>query len=207
MKIIDISMPIHYEMPVYKHREQKRPKLSITRNFENGTGARETKIEMDLHTGTHMDAPLHMIEDGQDSSFFRVEDMVVPCRVLDLTDVADGITGDDLKKHDIRQGDFILLKTKNSFEEDFQMDYIYLKEDGAKYLADIGIKGVGIDALGIERSQPNHATHRMLLGNGIHILEGLRLKDVEEGLYTLIAAPLNISNVEASPVRALLLNK
>ncbi len=207
MKIIDISMPIHYDMPVYKHREQKKPKLTITRNFENGFGARETKIELDLHTGTHMDAPLHMIEGGQDSSFFKVEDMVVPCQVLDLTDVKGGITEGDLKKHNIKQGDFILLKTRNSFEEDFQSDFIYVKESGAKYLADIGIKGVGIDSLGIERNQPDYATHRLLLGKGIYILEGLRLKDIDEGVYTLITASLNISNVEASPVRALLMKE
>jgi len=200
-------MPIHYDMPVYKHREQKKPKLTITRNFENGFGARETKIELDLHTGTHMDAPLHMIEGGQDSSFFKVEDMVVPCQVLDLTDVKGGITEGDLKKHNIKQGDFILLKTRNSFEEDFQSDFIYVKESGAKYLADIGIKGVGIDSLGIERNQPDYATHRLLLGKGIYILEGLRLKDIDEGVYTLITASLNISNVEASPVRALLMKE
>ena len=76
MKIIDISMPIRNEMPVYKHLDQKKPKFTITRNFENGSGVRETKVELDLHTGTHMDAPLHMIENGQNSSFFKVEDIV-----------------------------------------------------------------------------------------------------------------------------------
>ena len=74
-------------------------------------------------------------------------------------------------------------------------------------LASRKIKGVGIDSLGIERNQPDHATHKILLGNGIHILEGLRLKNVKEGEYTLIAAPLNIKNVEASPVRALLVEE
>lgn len=207
MKVIDISMPIHPDMMVYKNKEEKRPKLIITRNFENGSGIRETKVELELHTGTHMDTPLHMIEGGQDSSFFQVKDMIVPCKVLDFTDVKDGITKKDLEKHDIQRGDFILLKTQNSDSNDFQPDFIYVKESGAKYLAQIGIKGVGIDSLGIERSQPDHATHKLLLGSGIHILEGLRLKGVGEGRYTLIAAPLNIRNVEASPVRALLVKE
>lgn len=154
-----------------------------------------------------MDAPLHMIEGGQDSSFFQVEDMIIPCRVLDMTDVVDGITKDDLQKHSIQAGEFILLKTKNSYTEEFQADFIYVKEDGAKYLTQIGIKGVGIDSLGIERGQPDYCTHKSILGSGIYILEGLRLKNVEEGSYLLIAAPLNIRNVEASPVRALLIKK
>jgi arylformamidase len=207
MKIIDISMPIHFDMQVYKNRNNKRPRFTTTRDFVNGTGARETKIEMDLHTGTHMDAPLHMIEGGQDSSFFKTEDMIVPCKVFDLTFVKDGIAKDDLEKHDISEGDFILLKTKNSFEEEFNPNFIYVKQCAARFLASRKIKGVGIDSLGIERNQPDHATHKILLGNGIHILEGLRLKNVKEGEYTLIAAPLNIKNVEASPVRALLVEE
>ncbi|HHU49546.1 MAG: cyclase family protein [Caldicoprobacterales bacterium] len=207
MRIIDISMPIHLGMPVYNNREEKKPKFTITRNFENDSGVRETKIELDLHTGTHMDAPLHMIKEGQDSSFFRAEDMIAPCRVLDLTNVEDGIIKEDLVKHGIKQGDFVILKTRNSFAEDFEPDFVYVKESGAKYLVSIGVTGVGIDSLGIERSQPDHVTHRLLLGNGIHILEGLRLKDVEEGNYTLVAVPLSIRDVEASPVRALLLKE
>ena len=52
-----------------------------------------------------------------------------------------------------------------------------------------GVIGAGIDSLGIERNQPNHETHKTLLSNKIMILEGLRLKHVEEGPYVLIAAP------------------
>lgn len=207
MKIFDISMPVHSCMPVWRDAEEKKPVFHITRSFANGDGARETKMELELHTGTHMDAPLHMIDGGQDSGFFKVEDMVLPCKVLDLTNVEDGITEEDLRQKDIKEGDCILLKTKNSFEEGFNPGFVYVKESGARYLADIGIKGVGIDSLGIERSQADHATHKAILGKGIYILEGLRLKDVEEGSYTLVAAPIYILNVEASPVRALLIKE
>ena len=74
-------------------------------------------------------------------------------------------------------------------------------------MLETGIIGVGIDSLGIERSQPGHETHKTLLGNSIMILEGLRLKEVVEGKYILIAAPLNIPGVEASPVRAFLMDR
>ena len=67
------------------------------------------------------------------------------------------------------------------------------------------IKGVGIDALGIERNQT--PTHKLLLGAGIIIIEGLRLKDVPEGEYFLIALPLKIKDVEAAPTRAILVEK
>ena len=115
-----------------------------------------------------------------------------PCTVLDFTHIKDGITKEDLIKKEILNGEFVLLKTQNSFEEDFNTDFIYLEKTGAEYLLETGIIGVGIDSLGIERSQPGHETHKTLLGNSIMILEGLRLKEVVEGKYILIAAPLNI---------------
>lgn len=105
----------------------------------------------------------------------------------------------------IDEGAFILLKTKNSFHEGFANDFIYVEKSGAQYLKDKGIVGVGIDALGIERSQPGHETHKILLGAGIIILEGLKLADIAEGEYILSAAPLKIIGSEAAPVRAVLI--
>ena len=60
------------------------------------------------------------------------------------------------------------------------------------------IAGVGIDALGIERDQTDHATHKQLLGSGIIIIEGLQLKDVEVGEYLMVAAPLKFQGVGSS---------
>ena len=62
-KIFDISMPIFYSMPVYKGKEFKRPIISIDSDFTTGT-AFETRLEMNLHTGTHLDTPKHMVPDG-----------------------------------------------------------------------------------------------------------------------------------------------
>lgn len=207
MKIIDISMQINEDMPVYKNDKGKIPSITITRDFSQGAKTRESRLDLELHTGTHLDAPLHMIEGGQDSTFFKVDDMIVECRVLDFTGVSGGITDEDLKNKNIKKKEYILLKTKNSSDKSFIPDFTYLSETGAKYLVEKEVRGVGIDSLGIERSQPGHMTHKLLLGNGIYILEGLRLLHVEEGSYTLIAAPINIGKVEAAPVRALLLSK
>ncbi|MPM69580.1 Kynurenine formamidase [bioreactor metagenome] len=83
--------------------------------------------------------------------------------------------------------------------------FIYLDKSGAEYLREKKVIGVGIDALGIERSQPDHGTHKALLGAGIVILEGLRLRDIEEDKYLLFAAPLRLVGAEAAPARALLI--
>jgi arylformamidase len=203
VKLYDISMAVHPGMAVYRNKEVKQPLWTIQQDFSTGS-VFESVISMNMHTGTHMDAPLHMLEDGGTIDTISLDKTVTPCKVLDFTDSIDRITREDLEKKDICSGDFILLKTRNSMQEAFDPDFIYLELSGAEYLKELSVKGVGIDALGIERSQPGHPTHKTLLGSGIVILEGLRLAAVEEGEYLLVAAPLKIKNAEAAPVRAVL---
>lgn len=204
MKLYDISMSISHDMPVYKNKEDKRPHLRIRQDFSSGS-AFETRVEMDSHTGTHLDAPLHMLEDGRTIETLDLASVMTKCKVLDLTACQDAVTRNDLASQDIQAGDFILLKTRNSEYEGFDFAFVFLDKTGAEYLQQQGIVGVGIDALGIERSQPGHETHKILLNSGIIILEGLRLKDVAPGEYFLCAAPLNIAGAEAAPVRAVLI--
>ena len=158
-----------------------------------------------MHTGTHLDRSLHMVEGGDTVETLPLRDYITECKVLNLTQVKEKITDQDLMDHQIKQGDFVLFKTRNSFENNLEGDFIFLHKSAARYLAEIGIKGVGIDALGIERSQPGHESHLALMEKGIHILEGLRLAQIEEGNYLLVALPLNIVGAEAAPVRAVLM--
>lgn len=206
MKVHDISMTIKPKMKVYKNRESKQPMI-ITQATHDSDHYHESRINMDLHTGTHIDAPLHMIEDGETMEIYSIDTFVTSCKVLDLTFVEDGISREDLEAFEVEKDDFILLKTKNSFREKFHPAFIYLKASGARYLVEKKIKGVGIDALGIERSQDGHPTHKILLSSGIPIIEGLSLKAIESKRYELIALPLKIKSVEAAPVRAILIEK
>jgi Putative cyclase. len=203
MKIHDISMPIHHDMMVYKNKEEKRPALEVTRDYPEG--ARESKIHLEMHTGTHMDAPMHMIEGGESIDKLDLYQVVTECRVVDLTYLDDSVKRVDLVDKDIKGGEFILLKTKNSFNERFNPEFIFLEKSGAEFLAEKRVKGVGIDSLGIERGQPGHETHITLFKNGIAIIEGLRLKDIPEGRYFLVAAPLYVVGAEGAPARALLI--
>lgn len=206
MKIYDISMTIHEMMTVYKNKPEKKPKITNRSNFQTAQ-AYESTITMDMHTGTHIDAPLHMIEGGETMSLYSIERFVVKAKVLDLTHIEEAINQKDLEAFDIQENDFILFKTRNSSVEVFDFNFVYLEKSGAKFLVDRKIQGVGIDALGIERNQPNHETHKLLLGNQIMIVEGLRLKDVPEGEYTLIVLPLKILETEAAPARAILIQQ
>lgn len=204
MKILDISMPITKDINVYKDNATKRPVVTVVSDFSNSS-AYETKIEMNLHTGTHIDMPLHMLENGQTIEKIKLEKVLTRCKVFDLTHVEEKISKEHLSGKAISEGDFILLKTKNSLVENPGKNFIFLDKSGAEYLAGKKVCGVGIDSLGIERDQPGHETHKILLSSEIVILEGLLLKNIEEGEYFLIALPINVPGAEAGPVRAVLL--
>lgn len=214
MILYDISMTIEPDMAVYKNKSEKKPQINTVQNF-NDAHTYESTLALDLHTGTHIDMPLHMIPGGTGSDSWPLTGMFSACAVLDFSDLAmDAINEDDLRQKEeiidkehraLGFGKTVLLKTRNSLQDGFEFDFVYLTASGAAYLAQRKLSGVGIDALGIERNQPDHRTHKTLLGSGIWILEGLRLRQVPEGQYILNVMPLKISGVEALPARAVLL--
>ncbi|KML01372.1 cyclase family protein [Rossellomorea marisflavi] len=203
MKIYDVTAPIHSDMPVYKNKPEKKPSIKTDTNGH----VTESRISIDLHTGTHVDAPLHMFNEGETIETIDIKQLVRQVKVFDLTDAEENISYDDIKDLDIEENDFVIFKTKNSWDEEFNFDFIYVAADAAKHLAEKKIAGVAIDALGIERAQEGHPTHRTLMGNGVIIMEGLRLKDIEPGQYFMVAAPLNVQKTDASPARVLLFDE
>ncbi|MFE1244363.1 cyclase family protein [Fictibacillus sp. NPDC058756] len=203
MKIYDVSLPIYEGMPVYKNKPEKQPSFDTLQNGH----VTETRIAMDVHTGTHVDAPLHMVPGGDTIETLELEKLVRKAKVIDLTNAEDSIKADDLAGKDIQKGDFVLFKTKNSWDTEFNFEFIYVNHEAAKTLAEIGVSGVGIDALGVERAQENHPTHKQLFQKDVIIIEGLQLKDVPEGEYLMVAAPLKIRGLDASPARIVLIEE
>ncbi|SHM34928.1 cyclase family protein [Halanaerobium congolense] len=204
--MFDISMTIRKDMLVYKGKDEIRPRLTTIRDFNQGD-AHESELQMNVHTGTHVDAPLHMLEDGENANLFFAENPFYKSKLLDLTEIEEKITAADLKEYNIEKNSFIILKTKNSqpgFLEKTPEKFIYLAESGAEYLIDKNIKGVGIDTNGIERSQSEHPTHKKLLAEKIIILEGLRLNQVPAGSYIMLLSLLKIADSDGLPGRAYL---
>jgi len=206
MKIFDVSMLIHEDMTVYKNKQEKKPELVFLKNYKEDK-YNESKITLDIHTGTHIDAPYHMIDKGDTIENIDLEKLITKCMVVDLTNVKDKITKEDLINKNIKAESFVLLKTSNSYDEQYNYNFVYLEKSGARYLKELKIKGVGIDSLGIERNQKNHDTHEILMKNNIIIIEGLRLKEIVKGEYMMYALPLKIKGADGAPARIILIEE
>lgn len=211
MKIYDLSIAIKPSMTVWPG--QQKPKITVK---TDGEDASTTSISLVSHNGTHVDAPKHFIKSGKTVDKLDINKLVGQCKILDLTNFFK--TGGPAEigwAHfgtiKVRKGDRILIKTGNfKFLEGkkFTKDYISLSEDAAKNLVKRGISLIGIDYFGIEKKgNEGHPVHKHLLKAGIIIVEGLNLKDVTKGEYTLVCAPLPLEGADASPARVFLLKE
>ena len=175
-----------------------------------GDDANVSQLEMDVHTGTHVDAPHHFVDGAA-----RVEDLglhpfVGPAVVADAGDDVE-ISAAVLEALDL-PGDVerLLLRTANSAKPDlyrtpFEADYAAITFDGAEWLvAHMDIRLIGIDYLSLQRHALTTDIHRVILGAGIAILEGLDLRATTPGEYELVCLPLRLAGVEAAPARAIL---
>jgi arylformamidase len=197
---IDISVPLRVGMVVFAFENN----LQIERraSMERGDRGNNSTIHMGVHTGTHMDAPRHVIIDGKTIDQMPLSEAIGPARVIEIHD-KESVKADELKQYKITRGERILFKTYNSERcwktDTFTPDFTYVAEDAARFLVDAGVKLVGIDYLSVGGPP---LTHRILLGAGIWLLEGLDLSPVSPGNYDLICLPLKLVQTEGSPVRA-----
>ncbi len=204
-KIIDISWPLAEQMTVYKDNPAKK---FIRQTTVTDSGVVESTLTLPSHTGTHIDAPLHMILNGGAIENVPLSSVIGSCRVVEIGE--DIITAETIKKIKPRKKEILLLKTKNSFlsnDAPFNPNFVFVDKSAAKELARCGVTAVGIDYLGIERTQPNHETHLTLMNASITIIEGLRLLHVKPGTYELICLPLSVIGADAAPCRAMLRRK
>jgi arylformamidase len=204
-KVIDISWPINPNTVEYKDKNALN--FKAVKNIETD-GVHETRVSLDMHTGTHIDAPSHFDKNGATIDQISFDHLIGECKVFDLTGVNEKICVSDLQNLDIQENDIVLFKTKNSefpAQGQFEPNFIYLDKAAAQYLVSKKIKTVGIDYLGIERAQQAHETHKTLFKANITIIEGLRLSNVNPGKYFLVCLPIKFEGVEAALSRAVLL--
>ncbi|HEV7702391.1 MAG TPA: cyclase family protein [Candidatus Paceibacterota bacterium] len=208
MKIIDISLPLNNQTPIYPNNIPVS--ISIHQKMPEST-TQASSITFGSHTGTHIDAPAHCIEGAITLDKIPLLNLVGPCHVLDFSkDSGECITEEMIKSKNIKKNDRVILKTRNSLKEfkEFYDDYVYLDGDAADYLAGLNVLTVGIDTLSIKKcGGSDNRPHLSLLKKNIPIIEGLRLGSVAEGDYELVCLPLNFTDIDGSPARAIIIER
>jgi arylformamidase len=180
--------------------------IDFVRNLDRGDAETLSRLSLSVHSGTHVDAPIHFIRNAPGVDRLPIDTLIGPARVIDVPD-AQALTAEDLTPYEIAPGERILLRTRNSQRcwnnDEFVADYSYVSVGAAKLLAETRVRLIGIDYLSIGRGETNPEVHRILLGAGIVILEGLDLSQVSAGWHDLICLPLRLVGRDGAPARAL----
>lgn len=205
MKIHDVTRPVRTGMPVWPGDPNCR--IGWSASIEEH-GANVADLRMSVHTGTHADGPYHVLEGGARIGDVPLEAFVGRAVVVDATDVND-ITAPWLKSRLPRNYERVLLRTGAWVDPArFPRSWPVVTPDAAQYLVDRKIRLLGTDAPSPEPGDSEDlAVHRLLLESGVAILENLLLDGVAPGEYELIALPLRLAEADASPVRAVLVER
>lgn len=189
MEIYDISRDI--DENIYPGDPESR--TVRIKSISDGDDCNLSAVYMGAHNGTHLDAPLHFIDDAMSVDEISLKNLIGPCTVINMS--PGFITGEVVEKN-FPKVDRILIHGKGK---------AFLHKTGAEILVDNGVLLVGTDANSIEPSEAEGAAHNTLLENGVPILENIDLTDIPSGEYFLFAVPIKIKDCEAAPVRAVLI--
>jgi len=190
--VFDISVDIN-TADVYSG--DPNTKIIKEKSIEKGDLYNLTSLFTCLHTGTHIDAPAHFLAGGATIDQLDLSVFMGDCAVINCIGRED-LTGADIEELVPQGTQRVLFKTLGDCQ---------LTRSAVFALVAAGVRLVGIDGLSIGTDDDLVAVHRELALAGVAVLEGLTLRHVQSGRYTLMATPLKIKSVEAAPCRALLL--
>ena len=210
MQIYDVSVPLSANTPTYPGD----PGIQIKQwlRLANGDPANVSQMNFGLHSGTHVDAPVHFIEGGAKVGSLPLDSLLGEAEVIEVSDHMGVIDEKFVAANCASGSQRILFKTRNSIfwgdtERGFHEDYVYIDPDAASWLVESGIKLVGIDYLSVEKfNSISFPTHLAFLSSGVVIVEGLDLRMVPAGRYELICLPLKIAGGigDGAPARVIL---
>jgi arylformamidase len=196
MEIIDISVPIHMGMVVYPGDPDV--KLERVSSIGEGATANISRLSLGVHTGTHVDAPIHFIEGAAGADELPLDVLNGRCEVVEQAAL------DESAVEAVPEGaDRVLFKTPNSnlwARDSFPDSFERLNGAAARALVDRGVRLVGVDYLSVGDEE----AHLALLAAGVIPLEGLDLRAVEPGPYELHCLPLRLVGSDGAPARAIL---
>lgn len=196
MKIYDISQEV-FSCQVFPG--DPVPEKKTVSSIEEGALYNLTTFSMCAHNGTHVDAPFHFIKDGKTVDKISLEAFVGIAYVAEHNGV---VTADD--------ADNIIRKAKAQNSESAKRILIKgdieVSAEAARVFAACDILLIGNEPQTVGPQNAPMEVHLILLGADVVLLEGIRLSEVNEGVYFLNAAPLNLSGSDGSPCRAVLID-
>lgn len=212
MKVIDLSHKLNNNMSYYS--EEERAKITNFATYEKDH-FNEKKLEIFSHTGTHIDAPYHMIDKAKTLDEYPVEYFMGKALLVDISEYYL-VPLEDLKENEskLKEVDFVIFRT--GWDIYYGMDeylkfYPSIDLDCAEYLASLdNIRGIGVDTISADDFRnKNYDVHKTILGSGKIIIENLRrLEEIEDkSIFTLNALPINIENGDGSLTRAIAIIK
>jgi len=207
MNVIDLTHVIQPGMTVFPGTEP--PVFEVGSSIETD-GFEEKKITMFSHTGTHMDAPAHIIAGGRKLDQFPIDRFTGKACVVDVSSVEGGkidVNAVEARAEALREADFVIFRSGWSRywdSEQYFRGFPVLSPEAAQWLVDAGIKGVGIDMISVDEvDSTDFAVHNILLGADLVIIENLtNLEALPDLLFSFYCFPLKIEQADGSPVRA-----
>lgn len=207
MKLIDLAHPISPKMPVYPGTE---PPLFVNAYAIDDTGFAEKKITLYSHTGTHIDAPAHLIKGANTLDMLPIQHFYGNAFLLDFSLMKNRIIGiKELEPHQerIAQAEFLLIHTGWSRywgTETYFSGYHVLSPEAADWLSRFGLKGVGFDTISADKADSqDFPVHKALLGKDMIIIENLvNLDKLPCEHFMFSCFPLKFEDADGCPVRA-----
>lgn len=205
--IFDLTHPMHSRMPVYPGKSQ--PSFTPNANIEQH-GYSELHLSVDGHTGTHIDAPAHMIPGGKTLDQFPTDKYTGRAVILDIPLGTRAITADFLREQMsiTSQCEYLLFYSGWSGKwgsEAYISDFPVLDEEAATLLTFMNLKGIGLDMISVDPVDGEHyPIHQILLSNDLVIVENLNIpENLVQKTGTFYCLPLPVENADGSPVRAI----
>lgn len=206
LQSIDISPVISPRTAVFPGDTAFSSKVLL--DFENGDNLKLSTLTTTPHIGAHTDAPNHYHREGNGIHERNLHTYMGRCQVIEV----EVPPGQRIFPHHVLEkvidAQRVLFKTRsfpdpNSWNDDFNS----LSPELVEWLAKKGVRLIGIDTPSVDPANSKELeSHNALYKFDVAPLEGIVLDDAPEGIYTLIALPLRIEGLDASPVRAVLLN-
>ncbi len=180
--------------------------LAERRRMSKGDPNNSSAVNMSVHSGTHIDAPFHFVEQGTTIDQLPLERFIGPALVYSV-ETERYITKEHVAGIRLEGVTRVLFKTHNSgllHQREYDPDFAAFSVEAAQFLVELGVELVGLDYLSVAHADEQAPVHRAFLDHGVILLEGIDLSEVAPGLYELMCLPIKLGDSDGAPCRAVL---